>query len=219
MNSKAKKPSAGEMVVLDVMPPGLLNGLPKSDQAAISAIVGKPVLLVGYDEDGRAELEFVDREGHNHSIWLNPRFLQQAADRHEIRCWVEFHDSVLVAVNPTDRSVVLILDGYVHIWEIVEDARRGTGWMQPVRVSLTGSSVLPDALVVPIDVSTGLLAFGAMTHRNLVPLPTRSSEATYLRLEFMDATVLELRGMGVEVEAAGAARYVEDLPADLWPGD
>jgi hypothetical protein len=67
------------MVVLDVVPPGLLNGLPKSDQAAISAIVGKPVLLVGYDEDGRAELEFVDREGHNHSIWVKTRFLRSAS--------------------------------------------------------------------------------------------------------------------------------------------
>ena len=206
------------MVVLEVVPPGLLNGLPKSDQAAISAIVGKPVFLVGYDDDGRAELEFVDNRGDNHSIWVNARFLRQPTDQNEIRCWVEFHDSVLVAVNVLDRGVELMLDGYVHIWEIVGDKRRGTGWMQPVRVSLTGSHALPDSPVVPIDISTGQLALGAVTHRNLVPLPTRSSEATYLHLEFMDASVLELRGTSVDIEATGAARYVEDLPADLWPG-
>ena len=207
------------MVVLDVVPQGLLNGLPKSDQATISAIVGKPVLLVGYDEDGRAELEFVDGRGNNHSIWVNTRFLRQRTDQNEIRCWIEFHDSMLVAINLLDRSVELTLDGYVHIWEIVEDTRRGTGWMQSVRLSLTGSPARSDAPVVPVDISTGQLAFGAVTHRNLVPLPTRSSEATYLRLKFMDATILELRGTGVEVEAVEAARYVEDLPADLWPGE
>lgn len=45
---------------LKAVPPKLLNGLPQKDQRAITAMVGKAVLLVGYDEDGRAELEFDD---------------------------------------------------------------------------------------------------------------------------------------------------------------
>jgi hypothetical protein len=36
-------------------------------------------LLVGYDDDGgKAELQFVDREGAYHSIWVEPRFLRAA---------------------------------------------------------------------------------------------------------------------------------------------
>ena len=54
------RPSPGEMVSLTSLPPGLVDGLPQEDQDAIVAIVGKPVLLVGYDEDGRAELHFDD---------------------------------------------------------------------------------------------------------------------------------------------------------------
>ena len=46
------KLSPGEMVSLTSLPPGLVDGLPQEDQDAIVAIVGKPVLLVGYDEDG-----------------------------------------------------------------------------------------------------------------------------------------------------------------------
>jgi len=40
-------PEAGDTVVLTELPPGLLDGLPLEDQRAISAIVGKPVLLCG----------------------------------------------------------------------------------------------------------------------------------------------------------------------------
>jgi hypothetical protein len=79
------KPSSGQMVLLTSIPPGLLEGLPQEDQNAIVAIVGKPVLLAGYDEDGRAELHFDDpfdgRAGacsHSHSIWVAPEFVERS---------------------------------------------------------------------------------------------------------------------------------------------
>lgn len=72
------------MVLLTSIPPGLLEGLPQEDQNAIVAIVGKPVLLVGYDEDGRAELHFddpfdarTDDYSHSHSIWVAPEFIER----------------------------------------------------------------------------------------------------------------------------------------------
>ena len=78
------KPRPGETVVLTRIPPGLLNGLPQEDQKAIAAIVGKPVLLVEYDEDGRAELHFddpfdarVDGYSHTHSIWVAAEFIER----------------------------------------------------------------------------------------------------------------------------------------------
>ena len=61
-----------KIVVLKEVPPGLLSGLPASDQVAISRQRGRPVQLVGYDEDGRAELEFTDVKGHLHTIWVHP---------------------------------------------------------------------------------------------------------------------------------------------------
>jgi hypothetical protein len=64
------------MVVLERLPPGLLNGLPEEDQIAISEMVEKPVLLAGYDDVGRAELEFSDRNGHSHSIFVDPSFIR-----------------------------------------------------------------------------------------------------------------------------------------------
>jgi len=60
MSVSDSKPLPGEMVVLTRIPPGLLDGLPQEDQNAIVAIIGKPVMLVEFDEDGRAELHFDD---------------------------------------------------------------------------------------------------------------------------------------------------------------
>ena len=65
------EPRPGDTVILRRLPRGLLNGLSREDQVAINDIVGKPVLLVKYDEDGRAELEFTDAKGTLHSIYVD----------------------------------------------------------------------------------------------------------------------------------------------------
>jgi hypothetical protein len=69
------EPKPGEWVVLTEVPPGMLNGLPAEDQQAIIEVVGKPVILNEYDEAGRAELEFKDRGGNLHFIYVDPRFI------------------------------------------------------------------------------------------------------------------------------------------------
>ena len=83
MSVPERNPAPGEVVVLARIPPGLLDGLPQEDQDAIVAIVGKPVFLVGYDEDGKAELHFDDpfdgrplEYSHTHSIWVSPEFIE-----------------------------------------------------------------------------------------------------------------------------------------------
>ena len=55
---------------------GSLKDVPATD---LGATVGKAVTLVGYDEDGRAELFFDDPfthdSSHTHSIWVAPEFI------------------------------------------------------------------------------------------------------------------------------------------------
>jgi hypothetical protein len=76
MNSREKRPRPGDKVVLTELPPGLLDDLPIEDQVAISDVIGKPIRLNEYDEDGRAELEFKDRNGEIHFIYVDPDFLR-----------------------------------------------------------------------------------------------------------------------------------------------
>jgi hypothetical protein len=75
MKRGSKKLKPGDKVLLTQLPPGLLSGLPREDQRAISEIVGKPILLVEFDDDGRAELEFVDRNEVFHYIYVDPKFI------------------------------------------------------------------------------------------------------------------------------------------------
>jgi hypothetical protein len=70
------KPKPGEWVVLTEVPPGMLDDLPLEDQQAIVEVVGKPTVLRGYDDDGRAELEFEDRDGNGHVIFVDLRFIR-----------------------------------------------------------------------------------------------------------------------------------------------
>lgn len=69
----------GTRVVLDSVPPGLCDDLPLPDKRAITAIVGKPVILVQYDDLGRAELEFTDENGVIHYVYVKPEFIRGAA--------------------------------------------------------------------------------------------------------------------------------------------
>ena len=75
---KSVKPKPGDMVLVTEVPPGMLDDLPSDDQQAITAVVGKPILLTKYEEDGRAELEFQDRNEDYHLLYVSPEFIRKA---------------------------------------------------------------------------------------------------------------------------------------------
>jgi hypothetical protein len=70
------RPAAGGRVILTNLPKGFLDDLPEEDRVAINAVNGKPILLIEYDDIGRAELEFTDRRGVTHSIWVGTEFVR-----------------------------------------------------------------------------------------------------------------------------------------------
>ena len=74
--SERKRPRPGDTVVLAEVPLGLLDGLPIEEQRAISEMVGKAVRLNEYDELGRAELEFTDRDGQIHFLYVSPDLIK-----------------------------------------------------------------------------------------------------------------------------------------------
>jgi hypothetical protein len=71
--------SPGDLVVLTRVPQELLRGLPMEDQRAISGIAGRPIVLSGYDTDGRAELSFTDSAGATHFIYVQPNLIRRAS--------------------------------------------------------------------------------------------------------------------------------------------
>ena len=74
------RPEVGDMVMLKGVPPGFVDDLPGSDQIAIGKAVGTAVVLLGYDEDGRGELEFMDEEGVIHTIFVQSDYYDAIVD-------------------------------------------------------------------------------------------------------------------------------------------
>lgn len=102
--------------------------------------------------------------------------------------WLEFHDSTLTHVAATETHVEIVLDAHVQRWQTVDAAWRGTGWLQEVRIVVSGVSARPAVPPLPTEVWDGNLTVGAEA-LGLVAVPFRASDA----------------------------RYLEDLPADAQP--
>jgi hypothetical protein len=78
MMGSQNRPKPGDTVVLTEIPQGLLRDLPMEDRQAISEAIGKPVRLNEYDDQGRAELEFTDRNGGIHFVYVSPNVIRAA---------------------------------------------------------------------------------------------------------------------------------------------
>jgi hypothetical protein len=65
-----------QKAILTELLPGFLDDLPEEDQRALSAVVGTAMRLVGFDDIGRAELEFQEQDGTLHTIFVARKFIQ-----------------------------------------------------------------------------------------------------------------------------------------------
>ena len=63
-------------MVLKALPPGFIDDLPEEEQRAISARIGRPVMLMGYDRYGRAELEFMAQDDSIHTLYVDLKFIR-----------------------------------------------------------------------------------------------------------------------------------------------
>jgi hypothetical protein len=68
---------SGSRVILTGAPPVLLEGLPEEDRSAIRAAIGRPITFVGFSY-GQAEVEFIDSQGDEHTIWVDADLLRPA---------------------------------------------------------------------------------------------------------------------------------------------
>jgi len=91
--------------------------------------------------------------------------------------------------------------------------------MQPVRILISDAGHERPSAGLPIDVADGRLRVGAITHDNLVPLPFTAVDSISLWVQLANAATVEVAGAAVSVEPFGEARFVENLPDDLRPGD
>jgi hypothetical protein len=73
---RVTKPKPADKVVLKALPPGFLKDLPEEEERAISSGIGRPIMLMGYDRDGRAELEFMAQDDSIHTLYIDLKFIR-----------------------------------------------------------------------------------------------------------------------------------------------
>ena len=96
--------------ILTTIPPGFLDGLESDVQDAVKGIVGKPVTFAGHDQYGHAELEFIDKNGINHSIWVDPAFVSKV-ERWNVEL-VDYHSDLFdqgfeIGKNQTTDAIII----------------------------------------------------------------------------------------------------------------
>jgi hypothetical protein len=76
----ASDSTEGDPVVV-TLPAGWLDDLPPEDQAAITAILGRPIQFSEYDADheGYVEVVFADDRGHTHHMNVRAEFVRRVA--------------------------------------------------------------------------------------------------------------------------------------------
>jgi hypothetical protein len=73
---KRRVTKPGDKVVRKALPPGFVDDRPEEEQRAILARIGRPIMLMGYDRDGRAELEFMAGDDSIHTLYVDLKFVR-----------------------------------------------------------------------------------------------------------------------------------------------
>jgi hypothetical protein len=55
---------------------GFLGDLLEEEPRAISARIGRPIMLMAYERDGRAELEYMAKDDSMHIFYVDPKFMR-----------------------------------------------------------------------------------------------------------------------------------------------
>jgi hypothetical protein len=124
-----------------------------------------------------------------------------------VPCWLEFHDSTLRSLTQTNAAVHIVLDAYVHRWETDGQTWRGTGWEQPVRITVSKMDGRLAAPVLPAELAAGRLLVGAAIYDNLVRLPLDAAEPFNLRLELVGRGQWMPSAVGCEVRAGWRPKH------------
>jgi hypothetical protein len=132
--------------------------------------------------------------------------------------WMEFHDSWLESAELGADGAFLLLKAYVHRWEQVDGIWKGTGWSQPISVTI-GPPAIGDETTEELGLYGGCLTIDSRVHNNWLPLPFSAEGQVALRFDLTEGGIIEFMGRNVRVEAVGEATYVENLPDDMKPDE
>ena len=129
---------------------------------------------------------------------------------------IELHDSKLISVSETATGVCVTIDAYVH--RSPEQAGGpGTGWQQVVELQFDQGVV--EKLSRDLNWILDGAISGAVSHDNLIPLPCEIDGDVCLEVTGCNEQSVKVRGTRLRIVPIGAARYVEETPAEFYQRD
>jgi len=133
--------------------------------------------------------------------------------------WLEFHDSKVIAVHCDSARAHLDLDGYIHQWEDVGASRRGTGWIQRVRLELDTPTVVRLIHTLPASLWDGrALSRGLpQDEEGTLTVPIFVDDSTELELEATSGEKLKISGKRLRASTSGEPRFLEEIPLSMDP--
>jgi hypothetical protein len=125
---------------------------------------------------------------------------------------IEIHDSELSAIAAGQDRVTVRLDpAYVHRSSGRPGHDAGSGWSQPVEIVLFGGQIETPLPEMPCTLDDGRLSGGA-DFVNVIPIPFALNSSLQFEAYTLQGDRIVIRGVAVEVKAAGEAKYVEEFP-------
>lgn len=128
---------------------------------------------------------------------------------------MELHDSTLVSVLDTGTGVSVTIDAYIHR-EPAQPEGPGTGWQQKVDFQFDNGVIEELSGDLPWTILEGGIA-GVLSHDNLISLPCEIDGNVSFQAAG-NARVVRVRGTRLRIVPVGAARYIEETPAELYAG-
>jgi hypothetical protein len=140
----------------------------------------------------------------------------------------EFHDSYLEKIERNDGKLILRLEAYRHSRPDGFDVDSGTGWMQPIEITIREPKIENEIANLPVRILTG--RFQARTIQAIAEdiigdeIPSSLTGATDVEIEIegLEETTYEynrmmIRGKSASITHKGKEEFVEKLP--MWKVD
>jgi hypothetical protein len=124
---------------------------------------------------------------------------------------IELHDSRVLDLTDDGDHVLIAMSAYVHESEGRPGIDAGTGWTQPVRITVFEGRVVRRHQGDRLWIIDGVIRVGDETFDNMMPTDVLADGD--VKLVFSGAEgVLDVVGAGIRVEVTGEAKHVEDFP-------
>ena len=125
---------------------------------------------------------------------------------------IELHDSVISQMHEIERRMIVEFSpAYVHRSKGKPGIDSGSGWVQDVRMSLTGATPSGNCPLLPETLSEGSLRVGGLERHNLLPVTLQTHGLVELRLVFVTGQEVVISAEAITLELTGEARYVEEF--------